>query len=555
MSFKFTEVAVAQSTVAQSRIVEPDFAPEQVIDRSEGMPIEDRSQESGFPERQPTGVRSQEPEAGSVVAVDGAMGGQVTSVSQLSDVQPTDWAYQALQLLIENYGCLVGYPDQLFRGNRALTRYEFAAGLNACLNRMQQLLATELERYATRAELAVVERLMSEFAAELAALQSDITNLEQRFANLQSASTLRLQGETIFAISEVLAGDEEGLNNPVLQSRTNLTFDASFSGEDRLRATLEFGNFERFMLPESTNEGRLSFATGTDEGEIGLDTLSYEFPAGEDITVLAIAKGGNLNDFITNINPLSSSGTATISRFGQRNPIYRGSGFDVGTGIGANIFLLDDLSIEVGYIAANSSNPSLGNGLFNGGYGVIGQITATPEPLELSLTYAHSYVPDGGNSTGTGSIPATVEVEYTDAENTRPVVVNSYGLGINYAINDGFQLGGWVGHSAVRAIGLGDADVWNYAVHLSFPDLGGEGNLGGIIVGMEPRLSGTTPGLGAALGRRRDLDVGLHVEGFYRIALSDNLSITPGLIWLTAPNHNAANPDVLLGTIRTTFRF
>ncbi|MCY7277718.1 MAG: iron uptake porin, partial [Phormidesmis sp. CAN_BIN44] len=55
---------------------------------------------------------------------------QVTSVSQLSDVRPTDWAFQALQSLVERYGCIAGYPDKTYRGNRALTRFEFAAGLN-----------------------------------------------------------------------------------------------------------------------------------------------------------------------------------------------------------------------------------------------------------------------------------------------------------------------------------------------------------------------------------------------------------------------------------------
>jgi len=55
---------------------------------------------------------------------------QVTSVSQFSDVQPTDWAFQALQSLVERYGCIAGYPNATYRGNRALTRYEFAAGLN-----------------------------------------------------------------------------------------------------------------------------------------------------------------------------------------------------------------------------------------------------------------------------------------------------------------------------------------------------------------------------------------------------------------------------------------
>jgi hypothetical protein len=51
---------------------------------------------------------------------------QVTSVAQLSDVKPTDWAFQALQSLVERYGCIVGYPDRTFRGNRALTRYELS---------------------------------------------------------------------------------------------------------------------------------------------------------------------------------------------------------------------------------------------------------------------------------------------------------------------------------------------------------------------------------------------------------------------------------------------
>ena len=73
---------------------------------------------------------------------------QLNSVQQLSDVQPTDWAYEALRSLGERYGCLVGYPDQTFRGNRALTRWEFAAGLNACLNTSEQLLQENVANYS-----------------------------------------------------------------------------------------------------------------------------------------------------------------------------------------------------------------------------------------------------------------------------------------------------------------------------------------------------------------------------------------------------------------------
>jgi hypothetical protein len=70
---------------------------------------------------------------------------QINSVSQLSDVQPTDWAFQALQSLVERYSVISGYPDSTFKGNRALTRYEFAAGLNAALNRLSAQLCTKSE--------------------------------------------------------------------------------------------------------------------------------------------------------------------------------------------------------------------------------------------------------------------------------------------------------------------------------------------------------------------------------------------------------------------------
>jgi len=65
---------------------------------------------------------------------------QINSVSQLRDVSPRDWAFEALRGLVENYGCIVGYPDRTFRGNRALSRYEFAAGLNSCLNSIERLI-------------------------------------------------------------------------------------------------------------------------------------------------------------------------------------------------------------------------------------------------------------------------------------------------------------------------------------------------------------------------------------------------------------------------------
>ena len=70
---------------------------------------------------------------------------QVTSINQFSDVKPTDWAFQALSNLIERYGCVAGYPNGTYKGGQAMTRYEAAALLNACLDRITEV-TDELKR-------------------------------------------------------------------------------------------------------------------------------------------------------------------------------------------------------------------------------------------------------------------------------------------------------------------------------------------------------------------------------------------------------------------------
>ncbi len=71
---------------------------------------------------------------------------QLSSIEKLRDVSPTDWSYQALRSLVENYGCIVGYPDRTFRGDRPLTRDEFAAGLNACMEQLERRLLQARDR-------------------------------------------------------------------------------------------------------------------------------------------------------------------------------------------------------------------------------------------------------------------------------------------------------------------------------------------------------------------------------------------------------------------------
>ncbi|MDZ4875634.1 MAG: hypothetical protein CLLPBCKN_005054 [Chroococcidiopsis cubana SAG 39.79] len=476
---------------------------------------------------------------------------QVTSVSQLSDVQPSDWAFQALQSLVERYGVIAGYPDSTFRGDRAMTRYEFAAGLNAALERINEQIATG--NPITQTDLATLQKLQTDFATELVTLRGRVDRLEVQTAQLESnqfSTTTKLEGTVLFALSDAFGGAGDD-NNTVLQSRSRLAFETSFTGKDLLTTRLDFGNFEQFDLP--TDEGRLGFDSNT-EGSVELGNLEYELPVGEKITLLFQFNDSDSDDFTDVINPLfEDSDTGAISRFGRRNPIYRVPNSN--TGIGARLQLSEAMSFDFAYLAGDANDPAAGAGLFNGDYGAIAQLTLTPsDRLAVGLTYIHSYGAAGqGLDTGTGSTAANLtQIGTPDLE--LPVVGNSYGIEASYRISEDFAIGGWVGYTAARAIGLGDGSIWNYAITLGFPDLGKEGNLGGIIIGMQPKLTGTSSGL-RAIGQSSDPNTSIHVEGFYRYQATDNISITPGLIWLTAPNHNTENEDIVIGTIRTAFEF
>ena len=499
-------------------------------------------------------VDTAEPSIEATQTADSALA-QVTSVTQLSDVQPTDWAFQALQSLVERYGCIAGYPDGSYRGQRALTRFEFAAGLNACLDRVNELIAAGLADVATQADLATLQRLQEEFAAELATLRGRVDALEARTAELEAnqfSTTTKLVGETVFGLADLFGGETGEDNNTIFGSRTRLRFETSFMGEDQLLARLQWGNFELFDSTATdrgngaTNEPRLSFDTDTN-GNVELDILHYQLPIGDRVTTYILANGANAEyDFTNTISPFDSSGTGAISRFGRRNPaVYRTPG---NAGLGINFELSDAVRLDLAYLAAEPSDPNDGAGLFNGEYSAFAQLTLTPnDRLSLGLTYVNAYY-QGTIDSGTGSALADLNLGL-------PIITNAYGAQANFAISEGLEICGWAGYTFARVISTGDGEIFNFAGYLVFPDLGAEGNLGGLIVGMQPRLQETSSNLAAVLGADEDEDTGLHIEAFYRYQITDNIAITPGVVWLTAPNHDADNDDIVLGTIRTTFRF
>src|SRR5579883_1451599 len=207
-----------------------------------------------------------------------AQSGQVTSVSQLSDVKPTDWAFQALQSLVERYGCIVGYPDKTFRGNRPTTRYEFAAGLNACLDRVNELIAAGTADLVKKEDLAVLQKLQEEFAAELATLRGRVDSLEARTATLekqQFSTTTKLSGEVIFGVTDEFL--QPFNNNTVFQDRVRLALNTSFTGKDLLVTRLAAGNFVPFSFQNGVGaEGLQSYQFGSTGGNsVFADWVAY----------------------------------------------------------------------------------------------------------------------------------------------------------------------------------------------------------------------------------------------------------------------------------------
>ena len=484
--------------------------------------------------------------------------GQVTNVNQLRDVSPTDWAYEALRSLVDRYGCISGFPNQTYRGNQPLSRYEFAAGLNSCLNQIERLIASQ-ETVGTE-ELETIQRLTQEFEAELSSLGVRVDEIESKIATLednQFSTTTKLAGEAIFGVSSVVSGSNGGEDIdrvPVLGYRTRLELETSFTGEDLLFTRLSTGNFPEFAESTGTFQGELAFAEPAD-GDLGLEVLFYERPLGENTTVLIGAAGLAADDIADTVSILDGDGgSGALSAFGTRSPLYLPPGE---TGIGIIRSFGDKIEFSAGYLAGEASDPSEEAGLFDGSYSAIGQLTITPfEKLKVALTYVHGL---DQSDTGVGSDLANIQSITEEGVST---VSDSYGAQFSFALSDRLVIGGWGGLSKVTTLNSfvadgvtvprGTQDIWNWAATIALPDLGKEGNLGGIIVGMQPWVASSTIDVD---GFDEDEEMSLHAEAFYQYQFNDNIGITPGVVYINNPDNNEDNDDLFIATLRTTFSF
>jgi len=487
--------------------------------------------------------------------------GQVTSVSQLSDVAPTDWAFQALQSLIERYGCISGYPDGTFRGNRAMTRYEFAAGVNQCLDRITELIAAATADIITRDDLAVLERLQEEFAAELAEIDNRVDVLEARTEILESqqfSTTTKLNGEVIFYLADAFGEEAGEVNNTVLQNRVRLNFDTSFTGRDLLRVRMQIGNAVPFNTATQFPEGRLSGRTleailmfGNSRGTVALNDVYYEFPVNDRLQAQVAVNADN-RIFSPPITRAASFSYGALTQYGRQNTMMFPIFLDAGVGLKWEI--APGLNLDLFAGGENSDDPN--QGLFAEGYGATARATVRLQKFRLELVYIHGYTLRNGINTLSGSNASKVQ-------GAGRVNSNTFMLSGGLEIFNNVGLGGSVAFSNARTLGSGtkgNAHVMNYRVNMYANSIFTEGDFGGLIVGTQPKLIHTSNesvarAIGLPEGQRSDRDTGFHIEAFYSFPVNDNITITPGVVWLTAPNHDERNSDVVFGGIRTTFTF
>ena len=504
--------------------------------------------------------------------------GQITNVNQLRDVAPTDWAYEALRSLVDRYGCISGFPNQTYRGSQPLSRYEFAAGLNSCLNQIERLIASSGGSSVTPEDLEAIAQLNQEFEAELAALGGRVDEIESRTAILednQFSTTTKLAGEAIFGVASVISGSNEELDDedidqvPVFGYRTRLELETSFTGEDLLFTRLSTGNFPEFSETTGTFQGEVAFAQ-PDDSDIAIEVLFYDRPIGENTNILIGAAGLAADDIADTLSVLDGDGgSGSISAFGTRSPIYLPP---AETGLGIIHSFGEKLEVSAGYLAGDASDPDEGSGLFNGSYSALAQLTITPvERLGIALTYVNAFKQsDTGVGSDLANIQTLTSVEEDDNvpllpkefESGVPTSSNSYGAQFSFAVSDRIIVGGWGGLSTVRTLDeaivdgqtlpRGTQDIFNWAATLAFPDLGKEGSMGGIIVGMEPWVAKSTIDIE---GFDDDEEQALHAEAFYEYRLNDNIAVTPGIIYVNQPDNNSDNDDLFIGTLRTTFSF
>jgi Carbohydrate-selective porin, OprB family/S-layer homology domain len=531
---------------------------------------------------------------------------QVTSVSQLRDVQPTDWALQALQSLVERYGCIAGYPDKTYRGDRALSRYEFAAGLNACMDRVNELMGAASGDKAKIADLETLRQLQIEFAAEIAALRGRGDALEARtdtLARQQFSRTTKLSGNVFFNVTGAGAGnavladgldgilpfravgqpDRDGLNQP--RTRTSgdpeitfsnlvwLSLTSSFSGQDFLRLQLATGNgispanqFASAGLFNTWGTPYTDQTAGPNNGvsDVVVRELNYSFPVSKSLQFVVGPRINFYRYFDDNAYTFFLFGTSSFNSISS--PLLNAS--KRGAGAIASWTPSKQVKLNVGYLSQSieflpaflnsAENPS--QGLFNGTNTLTAELTYTPTATaNLRLLYSRSRIaPSFGGLIGGGGLPVKGFADDGFGGDLRPATADTFGLNFDWRVAKNLGLFGRYayGHTRITPVNptVAKSSIHNQSMQLGLAllDLGKPGAQGSLSV-MVP--SDVLKGRNKLISGGGDGGTQVDIEATYSYPLTDEITLVPSIYAIIHPNNFTSNPTVWVGNLRLQFSF
>lgn len=469
-----------------------------------------------------------------------AMAQSAQSVDSLRDVSPSDWSYSAIKNMVERYGCLTGYPDGTFRGNRSMTRNEFAAALNSCIDNITAQIQADTVQ-VTANDLVIIQRLQQEFQAEIATLRSRVDGLEERTADLEKTKpTIKLSGDLVTDVGGVFSGEANGNGTEAKDTltaaaRLGINLDSQLSANDSIHARLEASNFESYSDRFENNASFNGLATDYDSNSddlVQLDELYYQRNLGRgqltvgthgvDLETVAGTADAPLHDY------------AFIEQF-QANPAIAEA--SEGAGIGYKVGLGQNLEVAAAYTLPSISAATTERGLFDGSNTASAKVTYTPgDKTALSVAYARTH--DQGIAAGTALAADPFGNDDTNG--------NHIGLSASRQVGR-LDLSA---HGGVSFLSDGASDdtatALNWAAQVGVKDLFGEGNYGGVGIGAVPYVTG---------GDVASEDAPLAAQAFYSLKVNDGLAIQPQLVYITNPNGNSGNNNVWAGSVKTTLRF
>jgi len=451
---------------------------------------------------------------------------QVTSITQFSDVRPTDWAYQALSNLVERYGCVAGYPNGTFGGGKAMTRFEAAALLNACLDRVSEV-TDELRR------------LMNEFSAELAVLKGRVDGLESKVGVLEAqqfSTTTKLKGEANFVLGGVNGYQTKGGNSTrtAFNYDLRLNFDTSFTGKDLLRTRLRSSNFSSNPFGSSSSLFKLDKADNTvgDSGnEVVIDRLYYQFPVFNGSTTLT-AGAAVRNTEMAWVPSVYKSNILDFFQVAGTPGVYNkatGAGFGVQYG-------KKGLVASVNYVAQAGQDSSRGEFDQSGALNTLAQIGYRGDNYGIAFGYRY----------GTEGTRVRTYNGLNGASGALAPGQTSNG----YALNAYWQPleSGWVpsisagyGWNTVSGTPSAATNSQSWFAGLQWEDVFVDGNSAGVAIGQAPT--------------GQNLTQSTMLEFFYKYQVSDNISVTPAIFYASDNQRLANNSSNWGGIIQTTFKF